>query len=92
MYYCRKNDYENYLCTLLLPNDLRSSAFAIRAFNTEIALVEDQVSDSKIGLMRIKFWEEALNKIYDGQPPQNPASLELHRASYKINHDLFPPS
>lgn len=81
MYACRKNDYEGFLCSLLLPHNLRSAAFVIRAFNTEIALVEDQVRDSKIGLMRIKFWEETLNEIYKGNPPQNPVSLELHRVS-----------
>jgi len=75
----RKNDYENFLCTLLLSNNLRSSAFAIRAFNTEIALVEDQVKDEKIGLMRLKFWEDTLNNIYNNKPPKNPTSLELHR-------------
>lgn len=77
----RKHDYENFLCTLLLPNNLRTFAFAIRAFNTEIALVEDQIQDNNIGLMRMKFWEEALNGIYDNKPPLNPTSLELHRVS-----------
>ncbi|OXU22939.1 hypothetical protein TSAR_002272 [Trichomalopsis sarcophagae] len=79
----RKHDYENFLCTLLLPNNLRSSAFAIRAFNTEVALVEDQARDSKIALMRIKFWEETLNQIYADKPPKNPTSLELHRVLQK---------
>ena len=35
----RKNDYENYLCTLLLPKDARTVAFVIRAFNVELAQV-----------------------------------------------------
>ncbi|KAJ8681046.1 hypothetical protein QAD02_016833 [Eretmocerus hayati] len=79
----RKHDYENFLCTLLLPDHLRSAAFAIRAFNTEIALVEDHVTDQKIGLMRLKFWEEALNEIYNGKPLKNPASSELYRVLQK---------
>lgn len=79
----RKHDYENFLCTLLLSNNLRTSAFAIRAFNTEIALIEDQVQEVNIGLMRMKFWEEALNNIYNDKPPPNPTSLELHRVRIK---------
>ncbi|XP_072765052.1 NADH dehydrogenase (ubiquinone) complex I, assembly factor 6 [Anoplolepis gracilipes] len=75
----RKNDYENFLCTLLLPHSIKSAAFAIRAFNVEVAQVEDQVSDSKIGAMRLQFWTEALNNIYNDQPPRSPVSLELHR-------------
>lgn len=33
----RKYDYENYLSTLLLPKELRPSAFALRAFNVEVS-------------------------------------------------------
>lgn len=75
----RKNDYENFLCTLLLPHNIKSAAFSIRAFNVEVAQVEDQVSDNKIGAMRLQFWTDALNNIYNDQPPRNPVSLELHR-------------
>lgn len=75
----RRNDYENFLCTLLLPHNIKSAAFAIRAFNVEVAQVEDQVSDNKIGAMRLQFWTDALNNIYNDQPPRSPVSLELHR-------------
>ncbi|XP_021564881.1 NADH dehydrogenase (ubiquinone) complex I, assembly factor 6 [Carlito syrichta] len=40
-HYClellRKRDYEGYLCSLLFPAESRSSAFALRAFNVELA-------------------------------------------------------
>lgn len=75
----RKNDYENFLCTLLLPHNIKSATFAIRAFNVEVAQVEDQVSDNRIGAMRLQFWTDAVNNIYNDQPPRNPVSLELHR-------------
>ena len=39
--YFRKYDYENFLCTLLLPKDVRPSAIAIRAFNVELAQVNN---------------------------------------------------
>lgn len=79
--YClsRKNDYENFLCTLLLPRSIKSAAFAVRAFNVEVAQVEDQVTDSKIGAMRLQFWTNALNEIYNDNPPKSPVALELHR-------------
>lgn len=35
----RKRDYDNYLCCLLLPKEIRALSFAIRAFNVEIATV-----------------------------------------------------
>ncbi|CAN7943230.1 unnamed protein product [Ixodes pacificus] len=35
----RKHDHENYLCSLLLPDDGRRTAFAVRALNVELAQV-----------------------------------------------------
>ncbi|XP_011066683.1 PREDICTED: NADH dehydrogenase (ubiquinone) complex I, assembly factor 6 [Acromyrmex echinatior] len=87
----RKSDYENFLCTLLLPHSIKSTAFAVRAFNVEVAQVEDQVSDSKIGAMRLQFWTDALNRIYNGNPPKSPVALELHRIlqQHKLSKRYF---
>jgi len=70
-------DNENYLCTLLLPEKLRTAAIAIRAFNVEVASVQDQVSKPQLGVMRMKFWEDSLDKIYAGKVPNNPVAVEL---------------
>ena len=35
----RKHDFEHYLCCLLLPKKAQAAAFAIRAFNVEVAQV-----------------------------------------------------
>ncbi|XP_035723510.1 NADH dehydrogenase (ubiquinone) complex I, assembly factor 6-like [Vespa mandarinia] len=79
----RKRDYENFLCTLLLPNNIKAAGSAIRAFNVEIAQVEDQISIKHIGIMRLQFWKETLNRIYDGMPSETPVALELHRILQK---------
>ncbi|XP_067006812.1 NADH dehydrogenase (ubiquinone) complex I, assembly factor 6 isoform X1 [Anabrus simplex] len=76
----RTHDYENFLCTLLLPNECRTSAFAIRAFNIEVARVQDSVSEVTIGQMRMKFWEDTLEKIYQNDVPKHPVAMELYRA------------
>ncbi|CAK9807401.1 NADH dehydrogenase (ubiquinone) complex I, assembly factor 6 [Anthophora plagiata] len=81
----RKHDYENFLCTLFLSYETRAVAFAIRAFNVEVAQVRDQVNDYKIGEMRLKFWIDALNNIYKGSSPQNPIMLELHEILQKYS-------
>lgn len=64
---------------LLLPRGIKSAAFAIRAFNVEVAQVEDQVSDSRIGAMRLQFWADTLNEVYNDNPPRSPVALELYR-------------
>lgn len=61
----RKHDYENFLATLLLTGQCRRTAFALRAFNVEIAKIAGQVSDDKIGTMRLKFWYDALDEMYN---------------------------
>ncbi|BFZ13342.1 hypothetical protein BsWGS_16381 [Bradybaena similaris] len=76
----RKYDYENYLGTLLLPRDSQRAAFALRAYNVELAQVPDSVSDKKIGLMRMQFWKEAIQSIYQSFPPKTPVATELSGA------------
>jgi NADH dehydrogenase [ubiquinone] 1 alpha subcomplex assembly factor 6 len=81
-FFCyRQHDYENFLCTLLLPSRSRTSAFAIRAFNIEVAKVQDQVSDPRLGQMRMKFWEETVDKIYVNDTPSHPVAIELYHVS-----------
>ncbi|XP_056638662.1 NADH dehydrogenase (ubiquinone) complex I, assembly factor 6 [Diorhabda sublineata] len=80
----KKYDYENFVCTLLLNNSARSSAFAIRSFNIEIAQIAEHVSQESIGLMRLKFWEETLDKCLSKdykQVPKHPVAQELFRAN-----------
>ncbi|KAG8312535.1 NADH dehydrogenase (ubiquinone) complex I, assembly factor 6 [Homalodisca vitripennis] len=76
----RKYDYENFLCCLLLSNAVRSTAFAVRGFNVEVAKVEDQVSESRLAQMRLQFWIETLDKLYKENVPQHPVAQELYKA------------
>ncbi|XP_033755660.1 NADH dehydrogenase (ubiquinone) complex I, assembly factor 6-like [Pecten maximus] len=82
----QKYDNENFLCTLLYPKSAREAAIAIRAFNVEIAQVQDVVSDKQRGAMRMVFWRDTIEKIYQGSPPQTPIALEL--AKVILEHKL----
>ncbi|XP_019558491.2 NADH dehydrogenase (ubiquinone) complex I, assembly factor 6 homolog [Aedes albopictus] len=76
----RQYDKENFLCTLLLKNPERRSALAIRAFNVEIARITGTVSDDKIGQMRLKFWEDTIDKLFKNDlkhVPEQPVIQEL---------------
>ncbi|XP_048363936.1 NADH dehydrogenase (ubiquinone) complex I, assembly factor 6 [Sphaerodactylus townsendi] len=76
----RKRDYEGFLCSLLLPAESRSSVFALRAFNVELAQIKDAVTQKTIGLMRIEFWRKAVEDIYRDHAPQQPVAKELWKA------------
>ncbi|XP_055892662.1 NADH dehydrogenase (ubiquinone) complex I, assembly factor 6-like [Biomphalaria glabrata] len=87
----RKSDYENYLGTLLLPKSSQRAAFAIRAFNIELAQVRDTVSERRIGLMRMQFLKDAMDKIYQSEIPNTPVATELAGACgyYKLSKRWF---
>jgi hypothetical protein len=45
------------------------------------------VSEKDIGLMRIKFWEDTLDKCFAkdvSKIPRHPVALELSKVSYKV--------
>ncbi|XP_043835667.1 NADH dehydrogenase (ubiquinone) complex I, assembly factor 6 isoform X1 [Dromiciops gliroides] len=81
----RKRDYEGYLCCLLLPAEARSAAFALRAFNVELAQVKDSVSQKTIGQMRMQFWKKAVEDMYSDNPPHQPVAIELWKAVKRHN-------
>lgn len=79
---CRQHDRENFLCTLLLKNPERRQALAIRAFNVEVARITSTVSDDKIGQMRLKFWDDAVNSLYKSDlkhVPDQPVIKEIKK-------------
>lgn len=80
----RRKDHENCMCCLLLPKIAATPAIAIRAFNAEVAQVQDQVSDLSIGLARLQFWSDVLDRVYNDNPPDMPVAKELHRIIRRI--------
>ncbi|XP_037942795.1 NADH dehydrogenase (ubiquinone) complex I, assembly factor 6 homolog [Teleopsis dalmanni] len=62
-----KNDYENYLCTLLLKGERRRHAFALRAFNVEVSKCSANISEEQLVKMRLKFWNDSIDKCFDNK-------------------------
>ncbi|NXC12337.1 NDUF6 factor, partial [Corythaeola cristata] len=81
----RKRDYEGFLCSLLLPAESRTSAFALRAFNMYPFQIKDSITQKTTGLMRMQFWREAVESIYGDNPPHQPVATELWRAVKRHN-------
>ncbi|KAJ4846548.1 hypothetical protein Tsubulata_013550 [Turnera subulata] len=73
----RNYDYHHYLCLLELPPNMRKAAFALRAFNVETAKAMDVASDPRIGLMRLLWWQEIIDKIYANKLIENPVAQAL---------------
>lgn len=81
LFHCRNFDYENFLSTLLFKGESRRGAFALRAFNVELARIPASVSDHKIALMRLTFWKETVVKLFEDNKnvklPEHPVVREL---------------
>ncbi|XP_047317197.1 NADH dehydrogenase (ubiquinone) complex I, assembly factor 6 [Impatiens glandulifera] len=73
----RTYDYHHYLCLLELPPTLRKAAFALRSFNIETARAMDVSSDPRTGLMRLLWWEEAIDKIFANKLIEHPTAQAL---------------
>lgn len=55
----------NYFCGLLLPSQLRVPFFVTRAFNIDIASIQDQVKENdSLGQMRFRFWRDVLDELF----------------------------
>lgn len=61
----RQRDYESYLISHFWPKDSRASYFAIKAFYVELATMQDHVTNSSLGRMRMQFWRDAIKGVFD---------------------------
>ncbi|KAJ3801528.1 isoprenoid synthase domain-containing protein [Lentinula aff. detonsa] len=87
--FVRKYDYEAYLIAQFWPKELRGSYYAIKAFSTELAMIQDSVSNPTIGMMRMQFWRDAIKAMMNGNPSRHPIAQALHQASIRSNLPFY---
>ncbi|PKA63986.1 Protein farnesyltransferase/geranylgeranyltransferase type-1 subunit alpha [Apostasia shenzhenica] len=73
----RRYDYHHYLSLLHLPPAMRRAAFAFRAFNIEISRAMDLTSEPRVGLMRLLWWQEAVDKVFAKKLVEQPVARAL---------------
>ncbi|XP_027197644.2 LOW QUALITY PROTEIN: NADH dehydrogenase (ubiquinone) complex I, assembly factor 6 homolog sicily [Dermatophagoides pteronyssinus] len=61
----KKFDYENFVATLFISDEeIRRTAFALRAFNVELAQVRDITRTDELAQIRFQFWHDVIDEIY----------------------------
>ncbi|CAH8576198.1 unnamed protein product [Schistosoma intercalatum] len=75
----QKYDYENYLCSLLLPGSRRNFALALRAFNVELAQICDRSENLAQAKYRFQFWREIIEHLFDSSNDSSPHHTPLER-------------
>jgi phytoene synthase len=82
----RRQDRDRYLTALFAPAERREDLFALYAFNLEVAKTAEVVSEAMVGRIRLQWWREAVEEIYDGRPRAHAVVESL--AQTVERHDL----
>lgn len=87
----RRQDADRYLTALFAPGDRREALFALYAFNLEVARAREVVSEPFMGLIRLQWWRDALDEVYQGRIRAHEVIRPLASAisAYSLPHELF---
>ena len=64
----RRHDRDRFLATLCAPAARQPALWALLGFNYEIARVREIVTQPMLGQIRLQWWRDALDEIYEGKP------------------------
>jgi len=82
--YCLKqlqaSDYDAHLIRRFVPPPCQDLYAALRTLNLELVRLPELVSNPTIGIMRMKFWQESIDKTFAGQPPREPICILLDKS------------
>ncbi|GAA5845865.1 hypothetical protein JCM3766R1_004637 [Sporobolomyces carnicolor] len=73
----RRGDPEAIYASYFYPGHLRPAYLALKAFNVELAGLQDQVSNQIVGRMRYQWWKDAIKGVYDNKPLPHPLTTLL---------------
>ena len=73
----RRFDHDRWLATLFAPEPARRGMLALLAFNQELARTREQVSEAMLGEIRLQWWRETINGLFDGKRRLQPVAQEL---------------
>ncbi|MDX1592911.1 MAG: presqualene diphosphate synthase HpnD [Gammaproteobacteria bacterium] len=74
----------------LLPPERRAAITALYAFCREVDDVVDECSEPGLAAIKLKWWDEEVDRIYDGQPAHPVGqALQRHAARYSLPRDVL---
>jgi phytoene synthase len=75
-----------YLLAMLMPENKQHYLLAVFAFNHEISKTRETVTETAIGLMRLLWWREAIQDIYQGNTTKEHPILQALTLTIKENN------
>lgn len=74
----KEHDPDRFLLSVMMPAEYRADLLSLFAFYHEIAKTREVVSETMLGQIRLKWWQEAIKEIYDsGQVLEHEVLQEL---------------
>jgi phytoene synthase len=73
----RRHDRERFLGALFAPAERREALFALYAFNYEVARTREVVTEPMLGQIRLQWWRETIEAIYEGKPRRHDVAEAL---------------
>jgi hypothetical protein len=74
----RDADYDRYLCSLFAPKEVRASLWAAITFGHEIMRIPNISSEEMVGLVRLKWWQEEIQRLNAAEyVPSTPLLAQL---------------
>lgn len=78
-----------YYAFLFLPPERRRAITALYAFCREVDDVVDEISEASVARMKLVWWREQLDALFQGEPPTHPVlqALAPHIQAYDLRYE-----
>jgi len=76
----RRYDHDRFLTAIFAPPEVREHLFALYAFNIEVAKIAEIVTEPLIGRMRLQWWRDTLDRLYEGESVAHAVAAPLGEA------------
>lgn len=81
----RQASPDRYVAGLLAPETCQGAIFALYALQCELAKTRTVVTEPLLGKIRLQWWRDEIDKIYQGQGVEHPILSPLAKASQECH-------
>lgn len=80
----RSGDHDRFLSVLFAAENDREHLFALYAFNLEIARIRGQVSEPLLGEIRLQWWREGIDAVYQNEAVRQHPVLQALEPAIRV--------
>jgi phytoene synthase len=84
----RSGDPDRSLAASFAPREARADLFALIAFNVELARIAELVSEPSLGVIRLQWWREAIERAVKGEATGHPVADAIDALIDARNFDI----